>query len=357
MILGLFYNTTTIPKHICPTPIITIVTIGLISQLKVAGELAATLLAAFDNKHCKMDFIVRRSTDPEEIRQLVSEKRALQGFRPGALDHKSYFAADENGFFIGEVGGKPISSISVVKHTEDCAFIGQFLVQEAYRSHSYGFKTWQLALEMASLQKDCNLGLDARLGTENMYAKSGFKSEWCVRRAEYIASEGTLVLKGFENLQNGKILQAREVQFQAIIEYDASIYGFSREKFLQKWICAPNSHSYVATAEDGTISGYVVIRTALKQDEGWRFGPLFADNCSIARSLYKAVFDRVSSEDQDAKMCADVPYGDITNQEAMLFVEEIPSTIIGMCTRMYTRGVPPRMLLQKIYAHTALEVF
>ena len=299
-------------------------------------------------------FVVRRSTDPKEILRVVSEKRVLQGFRPGALDHECYFAADENGFFIGELGGQPISSVSVVKHTNGVAFIGQFLVQEEHRSRGYGLKTWQMALEMASLQKDCNLGLDALSGTENMYEKSGFKSAWCVRRVEYAASEGALALKFFQPVE---IHLPSNVQFHEIVEYDASIYGFSREKFLQKWLYAPNSHSYVATDEEGKVSGYVVVRTTLKQDEGWKIGPLFANDPSIARSLYKAVFDRLYSDDENAKVSADVPYGQNTNQQAVQFVEEIPSTTILKCTRMYTRGVPTNFHLEKIYGHTALEIY
>ena len=301
------------------------------------------------------NFVVRRSTDPKEVLRLVSEKRVLQGFRPGALDHECFFAADENGFFIGEVEGQPISSISVMKHTKNVAFIGQFLVYETHRSCGYGLKTWQMALEKASLQKDCNLGLDALSGTENMYEKSGFKSAWCVRRVEYAAAQGALVLKSLQPAV--EILPVSSVQFHEIVEYDTSIYGFSRETFLQKWLYASNSHSYVATDEEGKVSGYVVVRTALKRDEGWKIGPLFADDPSITRSLYKAVFDRLSGEDENAKVIADVPYGNATNQQAIQLVEEIPSTTILNCTRMYTRGVPTNIHLQKIYGHTALEVY
>ena len=172
---------------------------------------------------------------------------------------------------------------------------------------------------------------------------------------EYAAAEGAVVLK---NLQPAvEILPASNIQFRQIVEYDASVYGFSRERFLKKWLYASNSHSYVATDEEGKVSGYVVVRSTLKQDEGWKIGPLFADDPSIARSLYKAVFDRLSGEDENAKVIADVPYGRATNQQAIHLLEEIPSTTIGMGTRMYTRGIPTNLLLQKIYGHTALEIY
>ncbi len=34
-----------------------------------------------------------------------------------------------------------------------------------------------------------------------------------------------------------------------------------------------------------------VVRTTMKQEEGWRIGPVSADNILIAGNLYRAVFD------------------------------------------------------------------
>ena len=45
--------------------------------------------------------MVRRLTTPEEVRQIICERAAANGSRPGALDHISFFAADETGFFVG----------------------------------------------------------------------------------------------------------------------------------------------------------------------------------------------------------------------------------------------------------------
>ena len=52
-------------------------------------------------------------------------------------------------------------------------------------------------------------------GTENMYEKSGFKSAWCVRRVEYAAAQGALVLKSLQPAV--KILPVSSVQFHKIV--------------------------------------------------------------------------------------------------------------------------------------------
>ena len=38
-------------------------------------------------------FIVRRLSTPEEVSEIMFERMAAEGWRPGALDHVSFFAA------------------------------------------------------------------------------------------------------------------------------------------------------------------------------------------------------------------------------------------------------------------------
>ena len=67
-----------------------------------------------------------------------------------------------------------------------------------------------------------------------------------------------------------KILPAVDVPFKNILEYDTHIYSFSRQRFLEKWLVAPNSHAYVAVSNTGRVVGYAVVRTVLRKEEGWR---------------------------------------------------------------------------------------
>ena len=139
-------------------------------------------------------FRVRRLMTPEEIRLLISEKRDIQGFRPGALDHVCFFATDEAGFFVGELEEEPISCVSVVRHTDKEAFVGQYLVYKPYRGTGYGLKMWKRALSMASLPPNCNIGLDSLINIEHMYEKSGFRRAWFVQRVDIVASDAAATL-------------------------------------------------------------------------------------------------------------------------------------------------------------------
>ena len=132
-------------------------------------------------------FAVRRLTAAEEVRQLFSEKAALQGWRPGALDHESFFAADKTGFFVGELDGEAISSMHAIKFSDDYAFIGNYLVDERYRGYGYGLRTWKAA--MGSLPEGCNVAGDGIEEMVPLYEKFGFKRAWCTQRLDFVASK------------------------------------------------------------------------------------------------------------------------------------------------------------------------
>ena len=288
----------------------------------------------------------------------MSEKRVLEGFRPGELDHVSFFAADKTGFFVGELNEEPISCVSIVKHSDNFAFIGHFLVYQEYREGGYGLKTWKKALKMASLEDDCNIGIDSLAHTEHIYQKSGFKRAWFVKRVDFVAYEAASTLAVTQSISTAKILPVSDIHFHDIVDYDTHIYNSSsRREFLEKWIFAPNSYSFVALGSEGTVVGYAVVRTTLRREEGWKVGPLFSDNSEVARDLYRAVFERVASEEKSAVVCADVPYGEIIDESALQIANELSGTLALSCIRMYTNGVPPNMLLQKIFSHTALEIY
>ena len=114
----------------------------------------------------------------EEIASVFSPLRMKLGWEAGTLDHVNYFAADEKGFYAGELDGKFISCLSVVKYSEEYAFIGQYAVDEPYRGMGYGLATWKFAL--SSVHFDCNCALDSAKEMVNVYERVGFKPKWAV---------------------------------------------------------------------------------------------------------------------------------------------------------------------------------
>ena len=60
--------------------------------------------------------IVRRLQSADEVEAKMSRRSAEMGWKPGAMDHISYFATDKTGFFVGEARGRVISCMSAVKY-------------------------------------------------------------------------------------------------------------------------------------------------------------------------------------------------------------------------------------------------
>ena len=303
------------------------------------------------------NFSVRRLTSPEEVRHIISERAAINGYRPGALDHVSYFAADKTGFFVGELDGKPISCISVVKFTDDNAFVGNYAVDEPYRGKGYGLLTFKAATE--SLNEGCNIGGNSTEGNVKRYEIGGYKRAWRQQRFNFVASKAVFVLSGLRLPPAVKIQPASEVKFHDILTYDTSVHLFSRQSFLEKWISAPNCHAYVATSEKGAVVGYVVVRTTLSttfREDGWSIGPLFADNSQIAKSLYQRVFESVASEDPEAIISNDVPLGDPLNPDALRIANQLCGRPARTITRMYKKSMPPGALSMKIFGITTSQI-
>ena len=100
---------------------------------------------------------MRRLQTTDEVAILIAKAAAL-GWKPGALDHVSYFAADNTGFFVGELNGKVVSSMSAVKYSDKSAFLGHFIVDKPYRGTPYAKATRLAAL--ASLPEGCNIAWD-----------------------------------------------------------------------------------------------------------------------------------------------------------------------------------------------------
>ena len=325
----------------------------MLSRLRACSGLSSSIrLLRRNASEC---FVVRRLKSPEEVRQIVCERSAASGRRPGALDHISFFAADETGFFVGELDGEPISCVSVVKYAENFAFLGNYKVDEQYRGRGYGLLMWKAALD--SMNKEYNMAGHGSEENVPMYVRFGFQRNWCVQRFDLIASQAAFALSDIQSPPAVTIQPGSEVNFNDLLEYDTNVQMFSRQAFLEKWISAPNAHGLVAV-RDGKVVGYTVIRTTLRREDGWRIGPLFADNSEIARTLYREACGKVAAEDPQGIIAVDVPYGDLVNPDALKIVKELSGIPVPKMKyeRGCLKGIPSNMPLQKHFGVTTIEL-
>jgi hypothetical protein len=101
------------------------------------------------------NFIVRVML-PEEV-EMIRTWSTAEGWNPGLHHGPCFFASDPEGFFVGELEGRPISCISCVAYDDSFGFLGLYIVRPEFRGRGYGLRTWRVG--MARLGER-NVGLD-----------------------------------------------------------------------------------------------------------------------------------------------------------------------------------------------------
>jgi GNAT superfamily N-acetyltransferase len=267
-----------------------------------------------------------------DLQQAISWA-AQEGWNPGLEDGASFFATDPQGFFVGELNGEAISSISAVAYDRTFGFIGFYIVRPEFRGQGFGWQTWQQGLKYLANR---NIGLDGVLAQQDNYRQSGFSLAY-----RNIRFQGT-----FPSLETPQtdLTNLQQVPFSDLVAFDARFFPVSRPTFLQAWIGQPGSIG-LAKLEDGRLAGYGVIRPC---QTGWKIGPLFALEGAIAEELLRALVPHARGE-----LCfVDVPE---PNGAALQLAQTYHMSPMFETARMYTQQ-PPECFLQGIFGVTTFEL-
>jgi len=263
-------------------------------------------------------------------------KMALnEGWNPGLEDGGAFAAADPEGFFIGEIDGKPVNVISAVRYGDEFGFIGLYICQPDHRGQGYGHQIWDHAMAYLGPRL---IGLDAVAEQTSSYAKHGFKSVYRNVRQAGISLCDTPADPRLTPLGQGL--------FPSVRDYDHAFFPGEREAFLTSW-CDPmqQTRKGFAFVENGELMGYGVIRQC---HDGFKIGPLFADTPEIADTLFCALAGQVKGQ----AVILDTPE---PNAAALLLAEKYDLSPEFETFRMY-RGPAPDLPLDKMYGITTFEL-
>ena len=299
------------------------------------------------------EFVVRKVESFEELK-FLKELLKNEEWALGRNELRCVFNADPSGFFVGELGGKKISSISVLNHGH-FAFSSFLVVESSYRGKGYASKTWLAAA--ASVSKECTIGLNA---VENMiatYERYGFKRAWVDREFVISARNTAEVLTGSTQLPPAATIKPiTEVQFDALFAYDTAVFGGPRRTFLETLTSFPESIGFAAVDEKGGLLGYAMCEKMLDEEKGVRIAPLFADNEQIARGLLQAVSEALTSQSP----CVDVQIVLVVSDINPVAINLVENVLSGKCdfqpVRMFTNGIPASMNLAKTFAISSLDL-
>jgi GNAT superfamily N-acetyltransferase len=276
------------------------------------------------------DLKIRKMTREEA--EFAIEMAASEGWNPGIHDGELFFEADPEGFFIAEIAGRLIGCASAVAYDESFGFFGLYVVKPEFRRTGVGMKLTEKCLEHLGRR---NIGLDGVVENEKKYQKTmKFKSAYSNLRFEGI---------GEGEIPDG-LVRISAVPFEKLLEYDLRMFPAPRSGFLKKWITQPDSYAF-AKLEAEKLRGYGVIRKCRK---GYKIGPLFADDQSIAEKIFQALKASVLGE----TIYLDVPEPNI---KAMEIAEKYGMTIMFKTIRMYSLKEPD-IWLDGVYGVTSFEL-
>lgn len=257
-----------------------------------------------------------------------------EGWNPGKYDAESFYSADPEGFFIGELDNEPVAVISAVKYGNSFGFMGFYIVKPGYRNKGYGIRIWNHGLEYL---KGRNIGLDGVPAQIDNYKKSGFKLAYPNRRYEG--------LTGGSNVNDSSIVELSQIPLNLLIEYDRNFFPDDRKEFLIKWISQPES-IVLGNMNNGNLNGYGMIRTC---GVGYKIGPLFAESEDIAEKIFLSLKSKVKP---DQPVYLDVP---AINEVSIKLTEKYNMQMVFDTSRMYT-GHFPDIPIDKIYGVTTFEL-
>lgn len=276
------------------------------------------------------NYIIRNAS--EKDLEFMIDLAAKEGWNPGLYDKKPFFAADPNGFFVGELDDKIISCVSGVKYEDKFAFGGFYIVKEDYRGMDYGIQMYNHVIEYVN---GLCFGIDGVVAQQENYKKSGFVFAHNQMRYEGIGMKGKL---------QTECMEIKNISIYDLVHFDKNIFKADRSSFLKEWITMPESYG-LAITNNSLVTGYGIIRKCFK---GYKIGPIFAEDKSIAEKLFLSLVEFAEGKE----VYLDIPE---TNKEGMAIQEKYDMKYVFETARMYKNG-NPGIPVEKVFGVTSFEL-
>lgn len=284
--------------------------------------------------------VIRNMTRPE-LEKLV-DWAAHEGWNPGVHDAELFWATDPAAFIAASQGGELIGGGAITSYNGEFGFMGFFIVRPEYRGQGLGNTLWHARRErlLARLRPGASIGMDGVFAMQDYYAKGGFVFSHRNLRFRANATERPATLQ----VDNQDIIPLASFPFDEVVDYDRTCFPAKRAAFLSGWIAQADALA-LGCRREGRLSGYGVARRCR---EGYKIGPLFADDALAANALYA----RLAEFAQGYPLFLDAPEN---NPAAMALVRQQGMIEVFGCARMYL-GPPPAIAHERVFAVTTFEL-
>jgi hypothetical protein len=122
------------------------------------------------------------------------------------------------------------------------------------------------------------IGLDGVVAQQENYRKSGFRLAYRSIRQRGLGGGAA----------PGALSDLATIPFGEIARYDGSVFPAPREAFLKSWISQQQAVA-LGVVEESRLKGYGVLRPCR---QGFKIGPLFADDEEAAERLFAGLLAR-----------------------------------------------------------------
>jgi GNAT superfamily N-acetyltransferase len=273
-----------------------------------------------------------RNLRPEEI-SIAVDWAAAEGWNPGLGDAACFAIPDAQGFFVGELNGEPVATVSCVNYDDRFAFLGFYIVRPGFRGAGHGLRVWNAAITHAGTRV---IGLDGVVAQLDNYRKSGFAFAYAnIRYGGAVTAPPS---------PPANVVALANIPFAMVEADDATVFPAPRSAFLRAWIGAPG-HVGRALLRDGRLAGWGVMRPCRT---GRKIGPLVADDRSAADAIMQALLASAGN----CEIVLDMP---VVNRDAIALAESLGLTPTFETARMYT-GPVPSLRLDRVFGVTSLEL-
>lgn len=270
-----------------------------------------------------------RAMRPNEVTTLI-DWAAAEGWNPGLGDAAAFRAADPDGFIGAFVGDAFVAGISATRYGDNFGFVGLYICRPDQRGRGFGKAVWDVG--MAHLGGRI-IGLDGVPQQQANYRAMGFVPAY--RTIRYTGQARPAV-----SSIAIRVLESQHLQ--AIEAFDRHHFPAPRSAFLAHWLKPP--HVTLIHIENDILGGFGVARPCRN---GYKIGPLFARDETIAQSLFDSLTLKCTGNIQ-----IDVP------ETAGNFIASLKKSgfAAGFETRRMYRGPVPAARLDGIFAITTLEL-
>ena len=304
------------------------------------------MLTRSEDPKSNKTFVVRHANSLDDL-QWVTNQASEEGWMPYEREAECCFTAGlTSDFFIGELNGERISSVSFMRHEDSLFFGGHLIVLKSYRGKGYGQKMWDTAV--ASLGDQYTIHGSSVLNIKDVHTIMNLPTRpgWILRRYTFDVSQAREGLASCQFPPSlAQIVSATQADFGKVFAYSADMLGSSQTCKLM--LAARLSHtqdcSWVAIGNRGEVVGYLILgRTIRFPEEGYRITPFYADSAPIARSLLKVAVE-FAAANNPRQIFLDIA-ADLNPEGASILENEIGAKQLAkfVTLSMGAKGIPSK---------------